>query len=120
MYRSATGSPFAYRDTPGPSTKPATMPDDSPNSHPRAPADPVPGAVGTPESDSPGTCDLSTARAAIGLRSADALTADTDQLGWDRGYRTLQVTRKAGKISREPIPSSIHRAVRSPTVTSVT
>jgi integrase/recombinase XerD len=38
-----------------------------------------------------------------GLRITEALAADVTDLGWERGHRTLRITRKGGKVALVPL-----------------
>lgn len=40
----------------------------------------------------------------LGLRVSEALGARVEDLGWERGHRTLKVTRKGGRTGRVPLP----------------
>ncbi|MBM7790346.1 tyrosine-type recombinase/integrase [Tenggerimyces flavus] len=46
-----------------------------------------------------------------GLRISEAVQADADHLGWDRGHRTLRVLRKGGDITTEPLAPLTARAI---------
>ena len=46
-----------------------------------------------------------------GLRISEALGADIDALGLERGHRTLTVTRKGGKIVTMPLAPRVARAL---------
>ncbi len=46
-----------------------------------------------------------------GLRVAEALGADIDALGLERGHRTLTVTRKGGKVVTMPLAPRVARAL---------
>ena len=46
-----------------------------------------------------------------GLRVSEAIGADVDALGLERGHRTLTVDRKRGKIATMPLASRVARAV---------
>jgi integrase/recombinase XerD len=46
-----------------------------------------------------------------GLRISEALSADIDALGLERGHRTLTVTRKAGKVVTMPLAPRVARAL---------
>ncbi len=46
-----------------------------------------------------------------GLRISEALNADIEQLGMERGHRTLTITRKGGKIATIPLAPRTARAV---------
>lgn len=87
---------------------------------PKPPTDSTTTGLTTPEmrrlraaaaADGPRAAALVQLLLANGLRITEALTADADQFGWDRGHRTLQIVRKGGKISREPIVPATARAL---------
>ena len=40
----------------------------------------------------------------LGLRVSEALGARVEDLGWERGHRTLRITRKGGRTGRVPLP----------------
>src|SRR5213078_822779 len=46
-----------------------------------------------------------------GLRISEALGADIDALGLERGHRTLTVTRKGGKVVTMPLAPRVARAL---------
>jgi integrase/recombinase XerD len=46
-----------------------------------------------------------------GLRVSEATTADIEQLGLDRGHRTLTITRKGGKVVTIPLAPRTARAI---------
>ena len=46
-----------------------------------------------------------------GLRISEALNADIEHLGLERGHRTLTITRKGGKIATIPLAPRTARAV---------
>lgn len=46
-----------------------------------------------------------------GLRISEALAADAEDLSWDRGHRTLRLTRKGGKIAVAPLAPRVAAAV---------
>jgi integrase/recombinase XerD len=46
-----------------------------------------------------------------GLRVSEALGADIDALGLERGHRTLTVSRKGGKVVTMPLPPRVARTV---------
>ena len=48
-----------------------------------------------------------------GLRCHEALLADVDDLGVERGHKTLDVVRKGGKKQRIPLDLETHAAVRA-------
>ncbi len=47
-----------------------------------------------------------------GLRVSEALNADIDDLGFERGHHTLQIVRKGGKRATVPLAPRTARAVR--------
>jgi site-specific recombinase XerD len=47
-----------------------------------------------------------------GLRISEALNADIDDLGFERGHHTLRITRKGGKIAVVPLAPRTARAVQ--------
>ncbi|GAA5005410.1 tyrosine-type recombinase/integrase [Actinopolymorpha pittospori] len=61
--------------------------------------------------DGPRSAALIQLLLANGLRITEALAADADQLSWDRGHRTLQLTRKGGLITRAPLAPPTARAI---------
>jgi site-specific recombinase XerD len=50
---------------------------------------------------------------ANGLRISEAVEADVDQLGWDRGHRTIQLIRKGGVVKREPLAPATARVLEA-------
>jgi integrase/recombinase XerD len=46
-----------------------------------------------------------------GLRCGSAIGANVDDLGYDRGYRTLTVRMKGGKVRRAPLPAALDEAI---------
>jgi integrase/recombinase XerD len=46
-----------------------------------------------------------------GLRITEALGADIEHLGMERGHRTLTITRKGGKIATIPLAPRTARAI---------
>ena len=46
-----------------------------------------------------------------GLRISEALNADIEHLGLERGHRTLTITRKGGKIVTIPLAPRTSRAI---------
>jgi integrase/recombinase XerD len=52
----------------------------------------------------PGTSDYFSAVLALnGLRVSEATSADIEQLGLERGHRTMTITRKGGKVVTIPL-----------------
>jgi integrase len=49
-----------------------------------------------------------------GLRVSEAIGADIDALGLERGHRTLTVLRKGGKVATMPLAPRVARAVDLP------
>jgi integrase/recombinase XerD len=47
----------------------------------------------------------------LGLRVSEALGARVEDLGWERGHRTLKITRKGGRTGRVPLPVELVRLV---------
>jgi integrase/recombinase XerD len=60
---------------------------------------------------SPGEHALVSLLALNGLRVSEATGADIDQLGLDRGHRTLTITRKGGKVVTIPLAPRTARAI---------
>lgn len=47
----------------------------------------------------------------LGLRVSEALSARVEDLGWERGHRTVVVTRKGGRRDRLPLPPELAASV---------
>ena len=63
------------------------------------------------EASNPRDAALACLLALNGLRVSEALSADVDDLGYERGHRTLRVTRKGGKASTVPLAPRTAAAV---------
>lgn len=63
------------------------------------------------EASNPRDAALACLLALNGLRVSEALAADVDDLGHERGHRTLRVTRKGGKVATVPLAPHTAAAV---------
>lgn len=63
------------------------------------------------EADGPRSYVLVSLLYLLGLRVSEALTARVEDRGWERGFRTVVVTRKGGGRSRLPLPPDLADAV---------
>jgi integrase/recombinase XerD len=59
------------------------------------------------ETDGPRSAVLVGLLYLLGLRVGEALGARAEDLGWERGHRTLTVTRKGGARARLPLPTAL-------------
>ena len=79
-------------------------------------------STGLTEREAAGLLDTATAdstRSAVligllylcGLRVSEALGARVEDLAWERGFRTIRVTRKGGKVGVVPLPTELAHQV---------
>jgi len=71
----------------------------------------VPRLLAAAEADGPRSDALARLFVEAGLRVSEAVGADVEDLGWDKGHRVLTITGKGGAEVKVPLPPSTARAV---------